>query len=252
MALIQESERQHLNALYHCRPRANSTSSTTPSNSSRDSSETRARRYRQQLRKQSSPAYLSAGQPNTTKSTPSPVRSVNAGSSSHHRSQSVKIPRKHTQPKPHRPAPLNLDQLKFESLHPRNSISQNRAEWDFKGHDDRDSNGVYRLRNFSVTSRGVINQGDSYRARSASALNTPVHGTFTEFPRSEQRLSVSSAYSTGEPSLTGSGETNSSQNPRYRVLMTGALGVGKTALTNQFLTSEYTNAYDSSFTGRSI
>ena len=32
----------------------------------------------------------------------------------------------------------------------------------------------------------------------------------------------------------------------HRVVMLGATGVGKTALTNQFMTSDYSNTYDAS------
>ena len=63
-----------------------------------------------------------------------------------------------------------------------------------------------------------------------------------------ERLSVSSAYSTGaETSVSGEGSQQG--NTRYKVLMSGTTGVGKTALTNQFLTSEYLNAYDSLSSG---
>lgn len=34
--------------------------------------------------------------------------------------------------------------------------------------------------------------------------------------------------------------------PRYRVVMLGSSGVGKTALVNQFMTSEYMHTYDAS------
>jgi len=41
------------------------------------------------------------------------------------------------------------------------------------------------------------------------------------------------------------------QHPPFRVLMLGASGVGKTALTAQFMTSEYLNAYEASL-GNSV
>ncbi|XP_055343702.1 GTP-binding protein REM 2-like isoform X2 [Paramacrobiotus metropolitanus] len=247
MAIIPESERQHLAQLYDFghrpRHRTASTSSNSPDStgSSRDSSETRYK----QIRKQSSPAYLSAGSshyPATAKSTPSPVRSpvsLTSSNGHHRRSQSVRVPGGRY--KANKPAPLNLDLLSLDA-----ALTRPRASSTFVDKGQDDAAGLYRLRNFEVTSKGVVNRGDSYRAKSYSSLNTPVHnGTFMEFPRGE-RLSVSSAYSTGETSL--SGETNSPQNPRYRVLMLGAPGVGKSALTNQFLTSEYMNAYETSFT----
>ncbi|GAU95163.1 hypothetical protein RvY_06833 [Ramazzottius varieornatus] len=228
MAHIHEVDRQHLSALYdaHVR-RHSSTSSSRSGASSRDSSETRDSAYHT-LRKQSSPAYLSAGHPtgHSAFSTPSPR------TPHHNRSQSVRYPgekRKHVPSSTH----LTLD---LESIRPRATSTGSSTG-------DKDPT-VYKLRTFDVTSRGVVkNRGDLYRPKSISSNNTPIGSIPTEALRNE-RMSVSSAYSTGaETSLSGEGSQQG--NSRYKVLMSGTTGVGKTALTNQFLTSEYLNAYDS-------
>ncbi|XP_065571493.1 GTP-binding protein RAD-like [Artemia franciscana] len=53
--------------------------------------------------------------------------------------------------------------------------------------------------------------------------------------------------STNAPSSRCSSVSEDIQRAPYRVLMIGATGVGKTALTRQFMTSEYLNTYETSF-----
>ncbi|KAK2708788.1 hypothetical protein QYM36_014413, partial [Artemia franciscana] len=53
--------------------------------------------------------------------------------------------------------------------------------------------------------------------------------------------------STNAPSSRCSSVNEDIQRAPYRVLMIGATGVGKTALTRQFMTSEYLNTYETSF-----
>lgn len=85
--------------------------------------------------------------------------------------------------------------------------------------------GCYRLRSFSVTSKGIVNLGDFVRARSPSVTSdessSGVEQDFRErLPSVESTISVL-------PSPT-----------RYKVLLLGAEGVGKTSLIAQFTTSE--------------
>ncbi|XP_015609064.1 GTP-binding protein RAD [Cephus cinctus] len=85
--------------------------------------------------------------------------------------------------------------------------------------EDEDS---YRLRSFSLTSKGVINRGDSFRRkRSRSNSLAPAEKETEERPTSPPKEVIS-----------------------YTVAMLGARGVGKTALISQFMTSECINAYD--------
>ncbi|XP_034175603.1 rad, Gem/Kir family member 3 [Osmia lignaria lignaria] len=85
--------------------------------------------------------------------------------------------------------------------------------------EDEDS---YRLRSFSLTSKGVVNRGDSFRRRRSRSNSLAPADPENEENRSAPPKEVSS----------------------YTVAMLGARGVGKTALISQFMTSECINAYD--------
>ncbi|XP_037951313.1 uncharacterized protein LOC119682044 [Teleopsis dalmanni] len=114
----------------------------------------------------------------------------------------------------------------------------------------RVSDDLYRLRHFSISKGNVVNCGDSIISR-RSRSNTSVNST-------NSRASERSPF---EGSCCGGGYANvdslpaspdDSDNldppppPRYRVVMLGDAGVGKTALVNQFMTSEYMHTYDAS------
>ncbi|XP_073847375.1 rad, Gem/Kir family member 2 isoform X1 [Musca autumnalis] len=115
----------------------------------------------------------------------------------------------------------------------------------------RVSDDLYRLRHFSISKGNVVNCGDSIISR-RSRSNTSVNST-------NSRASERSPF---DGSCCGGGYANvdsvpaspdeDSENveppppPRYRVVMLGDAGVGKTALVNQFMTSEYMHTYDAS------
>ena len=90
---------------------------------------------------------------------------------------------------------------------------------------------TFRRRSFSVTPKGgLVNEGDV-----VLPSTTP-----------EDAGSRRSSYnSTTENS--GSAGDSSVEMPVYRVLMIGGPGVGKTALTQQFMTSEFMAAQNTSF-----
>ena len=93
-----------------------------------------------------------------------------------------------------------------------------------------------RRRSFSVTPKGgLINEGDV-------VLPPTPDG-------SESRRS--SYNSTADNSAGSGGGSSSADTPVYRVLMIGGPGVGKTALTQQFMTSEFMAAQNTSF-GQSV
>ncbi|XP_076385886.1 rad, Gem/Kir family member 3 [Megachile rotundata] len=85
--------------------------------------------------------------------------------------------------------------------------------------EDEDS---YRLRSFSLTSKGVINRGDSFR----------------------RRRSRSNSLAPADPENEENRAAPEKEVPSYTVAMLGTRGVGKTALISQFMTSECINAYD--------
>ncbi|XP_076335370.1 uncharacterized protein LOC143238749 isoform X2 [Tachypleus tridentatus] len=104
-----------------------------------------------------------------------------------------------------------------------------------------------RLRNFSVTSKGVINRGDSFRSKSwsnhsiSSVGSQPPPGNNT--PPSTPNLSSVALPGVETPDVPPVIITES---VRYRVLISGSPAVGISSLTSQFLTSEYICAYETS------
>ncbi|XP_022245165.1 uncharacterized protein LOC106462261 [Limulus polyphemus] len=114
-----------------------------------------------------------------------------------------------------------------------------------------------RLRNFSVTPKGVINRGDSFRSKSRSTLNIS-----SNKPNSEQ-VTKPDEETTKTASLTFVASISTvtpgpacerqivppvivTETMKHRVLIIGSPDVGKSCLTTQFTTSEYINAYDTS------
>ncbi|CAN7986942.1 unnamed protein product, partial [Ixodes hexagonus] len=113
---------------------------------------------------------------------------------------------------------------------------------------------VLRLRNFAVTSKGIVNRGDSFRSKSRSTHSVSSTGSSGA---NDHKLAVPIAASVsaspsetsgdaGPSDVTSSGRTGDSPLARHRVLVLGASQVGKTSLTSQFMTSEYICSYDSS------
>lgn len=106
------------------------------------------------------------------------------------------------------------------------------------GYLDVDNVDSYRLRNFSLTPKGFVNRGDSFRRRRRSMLTTE-DSSATSF---EHRHSSSclDEHTSVEAATVNQGAAVSS----YVVALVGADGVGKTSLVDQLLTSESINAYD--------
>ncbi|XP_059489571.1 GTP-binding protein REM 1 isoform X2 [Neocloeon triangulifer] len=90
-------------------------------------------------------------------------------------------------------------------------------------HPDEDES--YRLREFSLTSKGIVNRGDSFRRR-RSRSNSLLPPSMAQ----EAQQAAAEAAAVEKP-------------PPFRVALLGASGVGKTALVEQFMTSECINAY---------
>ncbi|XP_071549912.1 uncharacterized protein [Panulirus ornatus] len=158
-----------------------------------------------------------------------------------------------------------------------------------KPYNPRDAEELYRLRSFSITSKGVVNRGDSLiskRSRSnTSVCSTASRPSFvptlselslrssseetTPTPNNSRRSSYMSTILTVdtphtqpssrsgrsgerspfEGSCCGSSYVSSESSleiAKYRVVLLGESGVGKSSLVNQFMTSEYINTYDAS------
>lgn len=97
-----------------------------------------------------------------------------------------------------------------------------------------------RVRSFKTTSKGVVNRGDSFRKKGARCgglgKESPPRGLT---PNVSPHLSATPRLA---PAPVMDGDQNSSY---YKIVALGAPGVGKTAITQQFMTSEYI-AFDSS------
>ncbi|KFM78091.1 hypothetical protein X975_06901, partial [Stegodyphus mimosarum] len=123
-----------------------------------------------------------------------------------------------------------------------------------------DESDYMRLRNFAVTSKGLVNRGDSFRSKSRSSHSVASIGGSGQLPLapgqpkddssinyptavtpSGRRESANEADAIqAEAAVAGaSGSTEDPRVNRHRVLVIGPPDVGKTALTNQFMTSEY-------------
>ncbi|XP_015185664.1 PREDICTED: GTP-binding protein RAD-like [Polistes dominula] len=101
----------------------------------------------------------------------------------------------------------------------------------------------YRLRSFSITANGVFNLGDSLKSRRSKSINSVTScGTSCSSTREARLLSSASQLS----GIETEEETSNERIATYKVGMLGASGVGKTALTAQFTTSDYICAYDAS------
>ncbi|XP_013775476.1 GTP-binding protein Rit1-like [Limulus polyphemus] len=95
-----------------------------------------------------------------------------------------------------------------------------------------------RLRNFSITSKGVVNRGDSFRS---SLYNLSPH-------RSQSHLSFDGKdnfCSVSTPAHSSSDGMSELFGATCKVLVIGSSEVGKSLLAQQFTTSEYICTYDS-------
>ncbi|GIY75847.1 uncharacterized protein CEXT_336251 [Caerostris extrusa] len=101
--------------------------------------------------------------------------------------------------------------------------------------DDEDDE-FYLCRSFSISSKGaIVNRGDFIRQRSRS--NNSVASTASSMTTGgEQHLMRFQCHIL---LLRGQG-----RGPSSKVQILGSTGVGKTALINQFMNSEYMNAFD--------
>lgn len=111
-----------------------------------------------------------------------------------------------------------------------------------KAYNPRASDDLYRLRAFSITHKGVVNRGDSIISR-RSRSNTSVNSSRNSNVSGERSPFEGSCCSGQDASSESDVEESIS---KYRVVLLGDSGVGKTALVSQFMTSEYMNTYDAS------
>ena len=102
---------------------------------------------------------------------------------------------------------------------------------------------TYMVRSFHMNSKGeIVYRSDSIRSRSANSVFSS-DGDFCPLSPSSRTSSSISRDSAGTVSPASGAQIMPFS---ARVLVLGAPGVGKTALTEQFLTSEYLGGFDTS------
>ena len=93
----------------------------------------------------------------------------------------------------------------------------------------------YRVRSFTSTSRGIINTGDTFRRKRIESFGS--EESYSERATARRNTWSSQNQSSGYSSLASSLDAECPI--PFRVLVLGSLGVGKTSLIRQFMTSEY-------------
>lgn len=103
---------------------------------------------------------------------------------------------------------------------------------------------TYRRRSFSITPQGIVNEGDLFVAKFGNTV-VPASSIGSDLDQGGTTRSRASSFnSQGSPALSAA---SSCDTPTYKVMVVGGVGVGKTALISQFMTSEYMGAMSASF-----
>lgn len=115
---------------------------------------------------------------------------------------------------------------------------------DIHGQNERAQQPLQRVRSFKTTTKGrIVNRGDSFK-RSSNSVNST--GSVATVPNADvaatsgqisNRHRVNSTHSKDSGTIESTGSSTEKQ--IYKVAMLGDKGVGKTSLTNQFMTSEF-------------
>ena len=95
-----------------------------------------------------------------------------------------------------------------------------------------------RVRSFKMTSKGLVNRGDSFRQSTTSVNSSDSDNKILDSDVKKQSLR-SRDHSEDSDGRGSSGIPNV-----YKVALCGSVGVGKTALVNQFKTSEYMGGFE--------
>ncbi|XP_013407544.1 GTP-binding protein REM 1 [Lingula anatina] len=103
-----------------------------------------------------------------------------------------------------------------------------------------------RVRSFTLSSKGLQNKGDTVKHTSSMQIGASSCDNCCAAAAEEYRDRTSSVNSRGSGTQTSEDSSGHEKIP-YKVAILGAMGVGRTALTRQFLTSEYLGAFDTSF-----
>lgn len=175
-----------------------------------------------------------------SRSSASMIRQPNFDYIQHTRSQSVRVPRRKQREQ----------QWTEHKFRPRTASCPNKTRRSFQSANllrpevAPDDPSAVRMRCFTTAKKGeVFNRGDSFRSRSSK--NSPA-SSVSSVNSEQHRERISSRASTPHSDIA---EPMGSST--YDIFIMGATGVGKTALINQFMTSEYMCAYESFSVGKS-
>lgn len=99
---------------------------------------------------------------------------------------------------------------------------------------------IQRVRSFKISSKGIVNRGDSFR-RSSRSNSQGSLGKSDSMRRQQSPLC--------KPNVPAPKVDTAGQEEVFQVSIVGAVGVGKTAIKHQFVTSEYMGNLDT-FSGK--
>jgi Rad/Gem-related GTP binding protein 1 len=108
----------------------------------------------------------------------------------------------------------------------------------FRTRPDRSSESLRRVRSFKTTSKGLINRGDSLKLNISGVHNSPgLRKKTIDAEPSIKDICQHSVDHVEIPNVVS--ENDSCFQGYFRVLITGAEGVGKSSIIDQFMTSEF-------------
>ncbi len=165
---------------------------------------------------------------------PSPGLSMKCHSAPHSRSSSWK--------KSKRPRGRDADQDRLEGRPRTGSIPLEDTIYQLERLKLLQSEDICPVRSFTTSARGLINRGDSFKRISMSSVASDGGSQGSGTGEGSNRSRAVSVNSTGSAS-----QASSTGHTVYKVMIMGDHGVGKTAVIQQFMTSDYMGAIDTSF-----
>ena len=106
---------------------------------------------------------------------------------------------------------------------------------------------IYRVRSFTTTAKGIVNRGDSFKVRSPLCRRPLLAGSNDDLASSRASVATSIGKIEGsilEDEVMTDTQPSAGDVQFHKVLISGAQGVGKTSLAQQFMTSEYLGNMD--------
>lgn len=105
----------------------------------------------------------------------------------------------------------------------------------FRERSEKTGEGLRRVRSFKTTSKGLVNRGDSFKSKKNASYGVNAYEVDNGINNVDSTLQT--FHNNVVPQLVTT-KSDDHQN-LFRVLMTGAQGVGKSSIIDQFMTSEF-------------